>query len=845
MTNLKALPHTKLVIQFIGTAAVTLVPRFKGGIIAPFKRVRHFYGTENLVDFYTPNADLSALRDADDAYLVYGLGVDESEYPAMLDYPGLSGPQEDFFDMDTDSIKLAADKVKWAVDMPLVEPYAGRDVLPYVIGSAGLTKLAVGTLDTGVVPLDGSPLVYDVGVERTFILKFTKASSSAAFAIDLYDEKIADKTDVDILLAANSSAVLELFEPVAGFFGAATCKLTYDADTKKLTIKFGIALTVMTAVTAMSLDAKTVVPYPDDATVDGRWFYTALNKESVITATLLSVMRGIQGYGTVVAGDSEEDSDGNFHSFIEVEESEDYDDVWDMGSKTIGVSFQDLVKSAEDVDKLQVFKPFYSFTTTSFYDVDPSGVPGDLKLSISALTTLLTEENDVTEDTMFVGNAHIGYIADFAKSSTGNRYANAIYRSDAAVGVFPLVDGAYTWGLPHPDNPMGFAAYIAGTILSADNYYYVTLSDDKSKGFSLLGKEIPKALFFANLWEEYGQGGLSEDSFLATQEEKYDNYPNVYTYMAMNPRIDKRGTSEEYNVYPGTVVEGEYYINKASGDINFTGAPAVTIGDYVEMLFASGDAQRMVVTGVESDRLRLSKKVSATGEVAFRVYTRMTSATAKSYYDSKFASTKFNLFCSLNTNVAWGSHFISTKWLSLTAMLRRLVYPEQQPLTKVSVDIGLFGKAYGGYEFFEIGDLDHLVSRGFMVHVTDPDSATSYIVRDVSAGLKSDDYRRGNGNAVTPITTFAAACRTILDKLVGKYNKNDYVREQVKLRIEAVQKLYTKTPPIPDYGPKLRIARLKEVNAITGGYEIILEVSPNEQCNVFDIKIRVIKNEED
>jgi hypothetical protein len=290
-------------------------------------------------------------------------------------------------------------------------------------------------------------------------------------------------------------------------------------------------------------------------------------------------------------------------------------------------------------------------------------------------------------------------------------------------------------------------------------------------------------------------------------------------------------------------VEGDYYLTKDSGDKNFTGTPSVAIGDYVELLYATGDTQRVVVTGVEVGRLRLSKKTMSTGEVAFKVYTRMTSSSAKSYYASKFSSDVFTLFNTLNTSVEWGSHFLSPKWLSLAAMLRRLVYPEQQPLTKVALDVGNFGRAYGGFEFFDTEDLDYLVSQGFMMYVADADSATSYIERDVSAGLKSDDYRRGNGNAVTPICTFASSCRLVLDGLTGKYNKSEFLKEKVKLALQAVETAYTKTPPVPDYGPKLRIARFKSMTPITGGYAVVLEALPQEQGNIFEITINVIQAE--
>jgi len=845
MMNLKAIPHTKLVIQFIGTAAVTLVPKFKGGIVAPFKRIRHFYGMPNLSDFYTPTKALSGLKDASGNYLVYGVGVDESEYPVSLEYPGLTGPQQDFFDMDPDTVKLAADNVKWEVEMPSGEPYEGKNILPYVNSiSGGLTNLAVGTLEDDIVPIDGS-VVHDVGVPKTFIIKFKKGTTYAAVWVNLNDSDVQAGSGVDILATGGEDYRRDIAVDETFSFGDAGCTVFYDDTAGQATISFSDETSGITEVTAMSLDQLTVVPYPDDPTVDGRWFYTALDATTTVAKTLLSVMRGIQGYGTVSAGDLVEDSDGNFHSFVKVAELDGYSDVWDL-SNTVGCDFGELInKSAANVDKLQVFAPFYSFNTTSFYDVDPSGVPGDTLLAITALTTLLTEENDVTEDTMFVGDAHVAYSADFTAASTGNKYMNRVYRSDAGLTDFPLVDGSYKWGLPHPDNPTGFAAYIAGLILSPSSYYYITLSDNKTKGFSLIGKELPRVLFIANLWEEYNQGGLSEASFITNQVSQYDNYPNVYTYMVMNPRVDKRGDEDDYNAYPGTVVEGDYYLTKASGDIEFTGSPAVSIGDYVEILYGTGDTQRIVVTGVESTKLRLSKKTGSSGEVAFKIYTRMTSSSAKSYYESKFSSDVFTLFNCLNTEVEWGSHVISPKWLSLASMLRRLVYPEQQPLTKVALDVGNFGRAYGGFEFFEIEDLDYLVSKGFQIYVSDAESVTSYIERDVSAGIKSDDYRRGNGNAVTPISTFAASCRLVLDPMTGKYNKGDFLKEKVKLSLQAIETAYTKTPSVPDYGAKLRIARFKELRAITGGYKVVLEALPQEQGNIFEIEINVIQETEE
>lgn len=835
MAYYKSIPHTTMQINFIGTAAVTLLPTFRGAILAPLKRVRHFYGQDGLSEFYAPSKSMSGLVDSNlSNYLVYGHDINESDLPAILDYPGFTGPQQDFFELQQDSVKLAGDKIKWLVDMSsLVEPYAGQEILPYITNMASpLSNLGMGTIDSTVIAAGASD-THEVGVPQTLLLTFTKAGGKITVFVD-----VSQLTTTPQNLRTGTGLRRDILGSSAALFGTTgVCNVSYDDVTGILTVALTAGDSGITAVTVMSLDQLTVVPFPDDPTVDGRWFYLTLNRVGAPANTNYSVLRGIQGYGDITAGTMVDDTDNNGHMFLKVTPSEDYTGVWVIN--TPGKVFTDIAE-ADYPDKVNVPYPFYSFLSTSIYNVTPTGTPGDKTLPVSALGSLLTESHSVTGDLIFVCDAHVSYIADFAGSDLGNRYINRVFRSNASATEFPIQDGAYAWGLPHPDNPMGFGASIVSTFLgSSDNYFYVVLSDDKATGFDLANAMIPQILFMANLWEEFGQGGVNEGGMLTTLATTRGDYPIVCTYVTMNPRIDKRGTADDYNPYTGICTTDDYYFYKHANDKNFTASPAVEVGDIIEVVYSDASTQRAVVTGVEAGRVRISKKCTQTATPEYTIYTRMTSPSAATYYNGRMTADNFNMFVNLNEGVQWGTHILSNKWYTAVIMAMRLVYPEQQPLTGIGVNIGLFGVPYGGYDFFRKTDLDTLVSNGYYIFVSDPESSTGYVVRDCTAGLKSDDWRRGNGNAAVPIATFAASCRTILDSLKGKYNKSSYTRNRVALGLQAVEAKYTATPPVPDYGPKLQRAKFTGMEPIAGGYRVVMSCVPMEQANIFELVINV------
>lgn len=835
----QVIPHTTLQIRFIGTAAVTLLPAFKGAVAGQFKRVRHFYGMDNLSDFYTPDAAMSALVDSDiSANLVYGPGIDLDELPAKFDYPGFTGPQQDFFDLEQDSVKLAADRVKWNA---AVDGMTGLSVLPYVVGAGALSRVAAGKLNSTAVAGDSTPTEHQVGVAQTLLFDFVSGTTHNVVHVNVLHADFS--AALNILDPANSDVLREIFGniPVPGT-PAKTCSVAYSAEYDKVTVTFNAQGSGMT-LNVYSIDKAESPAFPDDPTISAQGFY--LTSKAVSKASY-QVLRGIQGYGDVVAGTPyhfEPDSaTDEYHMFAGAEVDSDYGDhVWKLTS-----NYEALV-TADYFSTFRVYGAYYTFSSTSFYGVDLGGiVPEDKQLQVDALSVLAAETHPVTEDSVFCCDVHVEYKAVFVPGSAGNTYANRVYVSNASESQFPIADGNYKWGLPHPDNPVGFAASITRTLLATDaNYFFVVLADDKAKAFDLAAAEIPRILFIANVWDEFGQGGLSEDGYLATLETTQGKYPALFTWMNMNPIIDKRGTEDAPNAYPGSATVSDYYLYKHGSDVNFTASPAVEAGDIVELTYADDSTQLAIVTGVEASRIRLSKRLSGTAsDINFYIYKRMTSAAAKDYYNSRMASSKFNLWVNLNQGIQWGSHLISNKWIVPAMMAMRLVNPEQQPMTGVTLDFGKFGVAYGGKDFFEMGDLDGVVANGFYVLVTDPEAGASYVIRDVTAGIKSQDYRRGNGNAATPILTFAASCRAVLDRLTGKYNKGPFLVQKAQMALAAVEASYIATPPVPDFGAKLFIARFKELRGVTGGYAVIMEAQPQEQANIFEIIVDVIQEEE-
>jgi len=830
---LKAIPHTTMQITFVGAAFQALLPTFRGSVLGELKRVRHFYLNSGLDEFYTPDKDMSALVDRDlDDYLVYGNVMSLEELPDDFDYPGFTGAQQDFFTLDQDSVKLAGANVKWKG-----AALGDTDVVfPYYTGSGITRDFVIGKKKTSA-----TPSAWEVTVPQTFFFKITKddvVSIGHVFLADMTVDAVYDLTDV-----ANAALIRWIKESTAMPAAVSVFNIQRDADYNVTAAFTGAGYTIE----FFTVDELAADPFPSDPTIgDGMWLYM-VNAAGAVTAPLYEVLRGIQGYGDVAAGIPVTPvlNEYDTHLFVNVAYTSGYDNVFNFVTSNIT---SDSLFTAFDVDNdNKVFTAFYSYLyTESSGVVVTTPVPGDTLLQAEALNTFDTVKNSL-EDLLFCCDAHVEYVADFASSVLDNTYMNRVYRSNAAVSVWPVSDGAYKWGLPHPDNPMGFAASIVRTILGLeDNYFFVVLGDNKAKAFDLAAAEIPRVLFISNVWEEYGEGGLSEGTFLDVLATQRGDYPGVFTWTYMNPRVDKRGTEDAVNAYKGSVTLGDYYLNKHANDINFTADPAVAPGDIVELLYTDATTQRMVVTGVEASRVRLSRKVTKTDtpSPSFTIYKKMTSAEAKTFYNSKFASSTFNLFNTLNQSIQWGTHYLSNKWMAPLIMAMKLVYPEQQPLTGITVDIGNFGVAYGGTDFFDMDDLDALVVNGYYVFVSDPGAATCYSIRDVTAGLKSDDYRRGNGNAVIPIITFSASCRAVLDQLKGKYNKNQYLRQLVKLGLEAVETKYTKTPPVPDFGSKLVIARFKSMTAITGGYQVTMEIQPQEQANIFDLRINVIQEVE-
>lgn len=834
----EVIPHTTLQIRFIGTAAVTLLPQFKGAVVGEFKRVRQFYGTDGLSDFYTPDAELSALVDADlEARLVYGPGMDiAEELPGKFDYPGFSGPQQDFFELEQDSVKLAADRIKWAAD----NPSGGVNVFPYIVDDGALSRVVVGKVKTTTIE-GGSATTHLVGVPQTLLFDFLDGSVHNIIHVDVLDSDFGTGA-VDILDPDNAGFLRPVFgsTPAKGS-PAKACTVAYSTSTGLVTVTFtpqssGITLKVY------SIEEALAPAFPDDPTISARGFY--LISDSPANAAY-QVLRGIQGYGDVISGMKYEhdlgSADNKTHVFVSATPDTDRADqnIWVLSS------YYDAISDASYFDTFQLYSAYYVFSSTSFYGTELTVVPEEKQLQSDALTALASEAHPVTEDNIFCCDVHIDYAATFTPSSVGNTYMNRIYKSNASESEFPLTDGSYKWGLPHPSNPMGFAYSIVRTLTATDeNYFFIILADDKVKAFDLAAGEIPRILFIANVWEEFGQGGVSEDGYLSVLETNEGKYPALFTWMNMNPIVDKRGTEDAPNAYPGSGTTGDYYLSKHGSDKNFTAAPVVAPGDIVELAYTDGTTQKAVVTGVENARIRLSKRLTQTdAAIDFYIYTRMSSSVAKDYYNSQMGSSKFNLWVSLNQGIQWGSQIISNKWIAPAMMAMRLVNPEQQPMTGVALDFGKFGVAYGGKDFFTMPDLDKVVANGFYVLVTDPEASTSYVIRDVTAGIKSKDFRRGNGNAATPILTFAASCRAVLDALKGKYNKGSFLVQKAQMALSAVEKSYIATPPVPDFGAKLFIARFKEMRSITGGYAVVMEAQPQEQANLFEIYVDVIREE--
>lgn len=796
--NLIATPHTKLQIRFIGTVAVQYFPRFQAAILGEYKKVRHFYKRPNLRDFYAATKDFSAVKTASEEQLVYMKGGMTAE--VTWDLPGFSDlvPElKTLYEVDPGSVYLAGDKAKWGnpltADQDIMYPWTSkqRDAIEYIVLGEPADPVTVEADGEETLPEATSKLgslVIQIGDANFFTVPATATLPITNVNTADFCRKGAVVADITLELKVDEG-------------DAANLKLVRGDDATGDTV------------TARWLQAYYTKPaFPETATE--AWFYTG--------DAHLDVAADIQaGKPWSTHDDSHavqvrpQPGAGPITYEMVAKSSDFWGSLFGHGAIALYSNWEDtawrhpVASDAQTVNNTQV------------------GGMQDLKNNAG--------------HTLLIADVHAEYTASF--STLDNNFINQVYTSVPAESRWMLEDEGYTWGLPHPDNPLGFATNIMFTTIGSPTArFMVVVSENKAKGFDLIANEIPKAMFIANVWEEYGEGGLSEPAWLANLESESGMYPVLFTWQSMSPYVFRIGSEEEFSATPGTITTGTNILTDGAG-VNFQTEGVVT-GDIVEMVYSDNKVQKAFVVVAGTDTLTLNRTAIAEGPVDYKVYKKFTSEEAKNHYISKMGSDRFNMFVGFNQAIQWGSHLISNKWIMPAVAAMRTVYPEQQPLTGVLMDMGKFGVAYGGYDFFGKYDLDALIDNGYYILITDPEAATSYAVRDVSAGIKSQDFRRGEGQAVIPICTFGASCRKVLERLKGKYTKTPALVEKVKLTLAAVEARYQKPAAIPELGPMLVVARFKNMDSIRGGYRMTLETLPHEQANIFEIVIEVIKPEE-
>jgi hypothetical protein len=436
-----------------------------------------------------------------------------------------------------------------------------------------------------------------------------------------------------------------------------------------------------------------------------------------------------------------------------------------------------------------------------------------------------------SDDVLAIAYVHTAYLANWKTNIAGNPDANKLVVSTNTTFGFAQ-SAEYPWGLPHPDNPLGFAYRIMNDFLPEESRYYLVVGESKDKAFNTLSK-YRNILFIGNVWEEFGQGGLDEDIWLAAREGKYD-YRMVFTWVEFADKAYRLGSESGYNTNLVAVTLDDTLITKNGADPDFT-TLGVVPGDTVVLAQAGVEIMNTVVTNVFATTIRvmdvLDTALFSGTACQIKIYKQHTSSEVKENYVLAQSSTNPGLVKQFNRYVKWGSHFISNRWFVPAILSQKLSYPEHQPLTNITLNSSNFSEVYGDYDYFNEDDLDALVGAGYFIYTADPNGDLPYCIREVTCGIVTGDIYRGNLNAVTPVRTYAASLFVEISRHLGKYNVVGDAVERIKLAVTAIGLKYT-TSPVANLGAKLKKATVLSITEANDGVDIDFEALPQKSLNV-------------
>lgn len=504
--------------------------------------------------------------------------------------------------------------------------------------------------------------------------------------------------------------------------------------------------------------------------------------------------------------------------------------VVDASTSYPGVHFDGFYYTSPTVTYKMDLEPVLPVSETSVQDT-----------AIIAVGATVHPNTDTAEDTpssssngddeIAIAYAHVAYLADWKTQIEGNPDANKMVISTNTTFSFAQ-SAAYPWGLPHPDNPLGFAYKIMNDFLPESSRYYLVVGESKDKAFNTLSK-YRNILFVGNVWEEYGQGGLDEDIWLTAREAKFD-YRLLFTWVEFSDKAYRMGTEDGYNTNLVTVTLDDTLITKNGADPDFT-TLGVEPGDTVILAQAGVEIISTVVTNVFDTTIRvldtLATALFSGTSCQIKIYKQYTSTEVKENYIAAQSSSNPGLVKQFNRYVKWGSHFISNRWFVPAILAQKLAYPEHQPLTNIVLNSSSFGEVYGDYDYFDEDDLDALIGAGYFMYTADPNGDLPYCIREVTCGMSTGDIYRGNLNAVTPVRTYAASLFAEITRHLGKYNIVGDAIEKIKLSVSAIGKRYT-TSPVANLGAKLKKAILLSITEEADGVLIDFEALPQKSLNV-------------
>jgi hypothetical protein len=489
---------------------------------------------------------------------------------------------------------------------------------------------------------------------------------------------------------------------------------------------------------------------------------------------------------------------------------------------------------------------FYYMDSTINYKMDlesilPVSDSSIQDTAIIALATTIHPDTDVAEevpspstnsdDEIALAYVHTAYLANWKTQIQGNPDSNKLVVSTNTTFGFAQ-SAEYPWGLPHPDNPLGFAYKLMNDFLPESSRYYLVVGESKDKAFNTLSK-YRNILFIGNVWEEYGQGGLDEDIWLTARENKFD-YRILFTWVSFSDKSYRMGSETGYNTNLVTVTLEDTLITKNGADPDFT-TLGVQPGDTVILAQAGVAIVSTVVTNVFDATIRvldiLPTSLFSGTSCQIKIYRQYTSTEVMENYVAAQSSVNPGLVKQFNRYVKWGSHFISNRWFIPAILAQKLSYPEQQPLTNVVLNSSNFSEVYGDYDYFEEDDLDALLGAGYFMYTADPNGDLPYCIREVTCGMKTGDVYRGNLNAVTPVRTYAASLFKEISRHLGKYNIVGDALETIKLSVSAIGKRYT-TSPVANLGARLKKAILLSITEEADGVLIDFEALPQKSLNV-------------